>query len=180
MRKLLEHPGVHERATEERSGGRILSSSVKDSLRVTEHGHARRGLSNRRLVAPIILRNEPMFPHGTHKTLDRCTSAKGPNKCIVEYPLADVWLDGYEQRPVREPSQKPGNEHDVVGESESESVEEHDRPRLGVFGIPILRDTDHVFHTPMYTELHIPMMFQEFMSENVADGDEGVPKEGAE
>jgi len=59
-------------------------------------------------------------------------------------------------------------------------MEEYDGPCLGIFGIPAFRDANHVLYIPMYTELGTPIMFQEFMSQNVGNGDEGVPKEGAE
>lgn len=46
MGELLEQPGVRERATEERSVDKTLSSSAIDLLRVTEHGHTHRRISN--------------------------------------------------------------------------------------------------------------------------------------
>ena len=67
-----------------------------------------------------------------------------------------------------------------MGESKSETVEEHNRARRRVSRIPVLRDPDHVLYIPMYTELNTPMTFQDPMSQGVTDSDEGVPKEGAE
>ena len=120
-----------------------------------------------------------MLPHNANKPFDRCTFAEGPNECVMEYPLADVRLNGHKQRSVREPPQEPCDEHAVVGESEPESMEEHDWPCLGVFWIPVCRDADHVLDVPMHTKLDAPVVFQELVNESVTNGDENVPEEGA-
>ena len=179
MGELLKHPGVRKRAAEKRSADGMLAANEIGSLRVTEHGHTRRRVADRGFVASVILWDEPMPPHGTNNTLDRCTLPEGPNECGMEHPLADVRLNGHKHWPVREYPQEFGYEHAVVGESESESMEEHNRPCLGVFGIPVRRDADHVLDIPMHSKLDTPVVFQELVSESVGNGDEYVPEEGA-
>ena len=179
MWELLEHPSVRERATEERSADEIQAASVAGSLRVTEHGYPRRRVTDRRLVAAVILWDEPVPPHGSNNSLGRCTFPKGSNERVMEHPLADVRLDGHKQRSVCEPPQESGDEHTVVGESKSESMEEHNRPCLGVFRIPVLRNANHVLDVPMDIKLNAPVTFQELANESVTDGDKDIPEEGA-
>lgn len=100
MREPLEHPRVCKRAAKGRSAEGLLSSNVAGSLRVAEHGHTRHRVSDGRSIAPITLWDEPMFPHGTENTFGRCTFTEGPNECVVEHPLTDVWLNRYKQRTV--------------------------------------------------------------------------------
>ena len=117
-----------------------------------------------------------MSSHSANDTFNSCTFTEGPSICTVEYPLADVRLHGYKQWPVREPPQKASNEHAVVRESESESMEEYDRSSLGVRGIPVLRDVYHVLHISMPAELNTPVVLKKLMCENVTKGDQHIPK----
>ena len=119
-----------------------------------------------------------MPPHGTNNPFDRYTLSKGANETGMEHPLADVRLNGHKQRPVREPPQESCNEYAVVGESKPEPMEEHNWPCLGVFGIPVRWDADHVLDVPMYIKFDAPLVFQELVSENVTNSDEYVPEEG--
>ena len=115
MGEFFEQPGVYERTTKKLLAEKTLSPSVTDSLRVTEHGHTRHRISNRRFVAFIILWDKPIFPHGANDTFDRCAFAERPRKCTVEYPLTDVWLNRYKQWPVWESPQEGSDEEAVVG-----------------------------------------------------------------
>lgn len=62
--------------------------------------------------------------------------------------------------------------------SKSKSMEEYDRSRLGVCGVPVIRDVYHVLHIPMPVEPDSPTVLQKLMSETVTKGDKDIPKEG--